>query len=214
MTLAELRTAVLREADAAGIADDADVDGLINGELGELYELIVEAFEDWQVSTATLTIDSGESSAQVPDDFFKAVDLESLRDPNRPQELPRASFLERNRLDLEQSWILQGQTIMVRPIVRAPGTYTLYYVPSFVPLEDEEDEFVVPNQWEMFAVLGAAARLKGEQELDTSALTGRQDQIRKRIAAAAKHRVVGNPRQSRDVQAGSRWNRLGGWERW
>ena len=202
-TLAALHDAVIREADVQGIVDPADLTALLNEELSELYELIVEAFENHYAASTPLTITAGNSSVAIPAAVFKVLDLEDDSDP--PVSLKRFAFNDRNRTS-SLSYVIHGSNILVRPEDSAPGTYTLHYVPIWTDLANDADTFTAPNNWHLYAVFGAAQRLKETQDLDGSALGKRKQALRERIETAAKGRNAGVSQQVRDVRTRRRWD--------
>lgn len=194
-----MRADVIREGDLADIVGSADVDPILNDELSALYELMVASFEDYSVTSAASNITAGQSSVALPATFYKARDLDDLRDAAHPVSLPRFEWADRNRVTTK-SYAIVGSNLLVRPITLAPGNYTLHFVPQYTALVADGDTFSCPNRWHMLAVLNAAARFRAIQDLDSSQLEARADIVRKRIEAAAKQRDAGNPQVARDVR--------------
>jgi len=204
-TLATMRSAVLREADLQlGQVDSDDVDALLNTELAALDELLIEAYQGWRVTTSTLTITAGNDSVALPAAFFQAVDLEEYSSPSSPRQLPRIEFMERTN-PTDWGWYVYGSLLYVKPSTSAPGTYRLWYVPTFTALALDADTYDAPNGWEVHAILGAAIRLRDMQELSTSSLEKRQDAVATRIANAARKRQ--GRRKVRDVRSERASNR-------
>lgn len=198
-TLLAMRTAVLREADLQlGQVDSDDVDAILNTELAALDELLIEAYQGWRVTTSTLVITANTDSIALPAAFFQAVDLEEYSAPTAPRQLPRIEFMERNNPS-EWGWYVYGALLYVKPTTKAPGTYRLWYVPTFTALALDVDTYDAPNGWEVHAILGAAIRLRDEQELSTSSLEKRQTAVAERINNAARKRQ--GKRKVRDVRA-------------
>jgi hypothetical protein len=199
-TLLTMRTAVLREADLQlGQVDSDDVDALLNSELAALDELLIEVYQGWRVSTATLVIAANTDSVALPATFFQAVDLEEYATPSSPRQLPRVEFMERNASDW--GWYVYGALLYVKPTSRAPGTYRLWFVPSFTLLALDADTYDVPNGFEQHAILGAAIRLRNMQELSASGLEERRKVVGERLQNAARKRQ--GRRKVRDVRGGT-----------
>jgi len=200
-TLLTMRTAVLREADLQlGQVDSDDVDALLNSELAALDELLIEVYQGWRVSTATLVITANTDSIALPATFFQAVDLEEYSTPSSPRQLPRVEFMERNAAP-EWGWYVYGALLYVKPTSRAPGTYRLWFVPSFTLLALDADTYDVPNGFEQFGILGAAIRLRNMQELSASGLEERRKVVGERLQNAARKRQ--GKRKVRDVRSGT-----------
>lgn len=205
-TLLTMRTAVLREADLQlGQVDSDDVDALLNTELAALDELLIEAYQGWRASTATLVVPSATTPyVALPADFFQATDLEEYSTASSPRQLPRIEFMERTDPP-DWGWFVYGANLYVVPTTKAAGTYRLWYVPTFTALVADTDPFSAPNGWEVHAILGAAIRLRDMQELSTSSLEKRQAAVAERIANAARKRQ--GKRKVRDVRSERSSNR-------
>lgn len=199
-TLAQLRSAVLLEADLrAGQVDDDDVTTLLNEELGELHELLADAHSDLLKTSGSVTIASGASSASLPAAFWRAV---ALQDSSGTRDLPELEWRDRHAPN-DKGYTIEASTLHVFPAAEAPGTYTLYYIPTFTDLAADGDTVSYPNRWHMYAVLGAAIRLRTMQELSASGLEERRQAVRERIQNAAGQRKA--KRKVRDARGVSTW---------
>jgi len=203
ITLSTLRDRAVAEADAADIFETSEIDQMINDEAAELYELIVEAYENYYVTTADLTITAGNSQVALPDGspdrvMFKLLDVEDLSE-SPALSLPTFEYNDRNRVG-RHSYCIAGDNLLVRPVDRAPGAYRIHYVPEFLPLTSEADTFTAPNNWELAIVFGVAQRLKESQDQDGSALGKRKASLTKRIERSSRSRNAGAPRKARDVK--------------
>jgi hypothetical protein len=207
--LATMRAAVLREADLiSGQVDDLDVNALLNEELAALYELIVDAHEGMFSTTATpVVVASPTDSMTLPADFYRATDLEDVTTLSLPRSLPTFEFKDRNNPPRGRGWCVHGGSILLRPSATAVGTYRLTYVPAYTVLVLDADLFTVPNQWQVYAVLGCAIRLRNMQELSASGLEDRRKDVLVRIQNATSKRK--GPHKARDVRFGWRRGRPG-----
>jgi hypothetical protein len=111
--------------------------------------------------------------------------------------------MERNAPS-QLGWYVYGALLYVKPTTSAPGTYRLWFVPSFTALALDADPYDVPNGFEQYAVLGAAIRLKNMQELSASGLEERRKAVEARLQNAARKRQ--GKRKVRDVR-GESWPR-------
>lgn len=210
-TLATMRADVLVEADLQlGQVNDAVVDRYLNEELGELYELLVQAYEGYFSASANFTLLAGEDAEDLPADFYQATDLEDLSSPAKPISLDTFEFKDRNTFP-GKGWCVHGGQILVRPAASASTTYRLTYVQAFQNL-DPDDSFDIPNNWHVYAVLGAAIRLRSDQELAAGSLQDRRKALAERIANATRKRK--GPRKVRDVRLRGAFLRRRGDERY
>ena len=203
-TLLSMRADVLREADlTAGQVDDADVTALLNGELAALWELLASSWEGWAATDATLVVPVAGEVA-VPADFYRPIDVTDLLSVSNPVSLPAFEFLDRNRTSTK-GWCVNAGKLLVRPLSVAAGSYILTYQPAWLDLVLDGDLTALPNNWHFFAGLGAAARLRGMQELSATELEKRRDDMLVRIQQGATRRK--GPRKVRDVRGISRFGR-------
>lgn len=197
-TFDEMSAMVLVEADlTAGQVDDADVKRRLNEELAATWELLLESFEGWASIDVVVTVDST-GQGDLPADFFKPIDLTDASS-GTPRSLPAFEFLDRNRVTVK-GWCVNASKLMVRPTAYAAGDYTLAYQPQWTDLVASDDTVDFPNNWHMLAVLTAAARFRGDQELSATELEARAKVVLERIQNGSRRRK--GPRKVRDVRRG------------
>ncbi len=154
----------------------------------ELYDLLVESFEDYFVTSGSLTVSSGNSVA-LPADFYKLRGLD-LYEGGRYHPLTSFNFNERGYMDEDQ----------------VTGTYRLWYVPLASDLTADTDSVTVGNGWEDFIEIDAGMRMLIKEESDISALAMLKENVMDRISSMAKNRNVSLPQVITDVYANSNLN--------
>lgn len=199
--LSVMRTAVLAEADSAGVVDSSVVDSILNEELAALHDLLTESFEDYSITSGDVTVLANTDAIALPATFFKVRSVEDTA--NSAEPLLRFNWENRKRVG-RKSYTIFGGNLVIRPTEAVGRTYKVWYVPVFTALTADSDVFTAPNNWHQLAILNSAARVKGLQELSASDLTDRAEKVRKRIESAAKHRDAGEPAKVRDVRGGRR----------
>lgn len=223
VTLLTMLTQVLREADAEGhldmavAADKARVVDYVNAGCERLHDILVEAFEDYQllfnVAASPLTITAPASSVQVS--TASITNLLKVRfvehwpsgtiDVGTPVDVEPVNIAERNRYSGPRAYMFSGNaggggSLRIYPTADAPGVYRLWYTPSMTALAADGDVFPSMNGWHRWAVLDAAIKLKGDMDRDASVLLSRQADLEKHIRSIASRRISGRPAKVRKVR--------------
>lgn len=212
VTLGDLKTRVLDLADAtnSGFIVDGRLGEYINAELSELYDLLVNSFEDYFVTIdQSITLAAGTESYNLPTDFYKALKVFLLSGGQR-YRLARFNLEE---LDYQSPLVdspavsnsdlryrIMGGKIYFHPKPGASGSIDLFYVPEFTNLASDVTtiSFSVPVGWEDFVVYGAAARCMIKEESDPGAYLALKGACRDRIINAAQNRDAGEPMRITD----------------
>lgn len=205
ITLLSLRTRTRQRADMVGsnFCTDTEINGYITDSYKELYDMLVDAVEDYNLSSASSTITTG-STFNLPSDFYKLRGLDDMQDTSTPRTVKKYLFGERNdypyseRLAIgsEYSDVLYrivGATIQIVPPERAARTYRLWYVPTpTIPASDVATIDAV-NGFDEYIVIDAAIKCLIKEESSTTALEKQKANIVERIARMKANRDQGNP---------------------
>lgn len=207
-TLEELRDEVSERADLHNaeiqIGEDA-LDRAINAALKRLYRLLCSVNTDFYLTSATVTIASGEGD--LPFDFWRAHGVEADAGSGDWRSLKRWSWSERNRFSSSSPsdlWACGyraiGSKLRLFPAT-ASGSVRLWYIPAPTPLENPADTFDGIAGFEDFLVVDAAIRIKQRLEEDVSALLLDRKELLEEIASSASERDDAEPDRVRDVDA-------------
>lgn len=215
-TLASLRARALDYADMASSSFPVEdrVRDYINAGLGELHDLLINAFEDYARELSTISLMNGTEAYSLPSDFYKALKVFALHGGHR-YRLRRFSLDELDQLQDDENFVsytpddvnlryrIMGDQIFFTP-VPSGGSVELWYAPQLTELADEGDtvSVMVPVSWEDFVALHAAIRLKIKEESDPSALMTERERIRQNIVAFSATRDAAEPQTVADV---TRW---------
>ena len=218
--LSELRTRARRLADAVGnnFFSDAEVNDYINTGLAELHDILVLKFEDYYVNSATFSLVSGTKSYSLSSigisDFYKLLGLD-IAQGSDVIRIPRYSFQERNifssnsHIHTEKGYTnfrynLNGTNITFVPEPNATDQITVWYVPSYTKLASDGATVsnLVALNWEEYAVVSAAIKMRMKEETSTSGLERELQRIENRIEEAARNRDAGEPMGITDENIG------------
>ena len=226
-TLAELRTRARQRADAVGnnFFTDAEINDYVNIGLGELHDLLVNKFEDYYVSSVSFSLVADQTtytfSAIGLSDFYKLLGVDAVQGGDTVR-VKRFSFPDRNifqsdvalhnsRGYADYEYAIRGETVEFIPTPTSTDTIKLYYIPSYTKLSS--DSATVSNSielnWEEYAVLVAAIKMRQKEETSTAALERDLERITARIEDAARNRDAAEPFGITDETSGilpySRW---------
>jgi len=197
-TLGDLRARALDYADMTGsnFPVEARVNDYINSAASEFYDLLVDSYEDYFLSTQTITLVAGTGNYALPSDFYKAKRVYYLAGGRRFSIHP---------FNLEA---LDGAK--TSPLTA--GTCELWYVPEMQLMVNDSDTVssIIPPMikgWPDYIALGAAIRLLIREESDPSALMAEKKMMQNRIISLAEPRDAGIPDSVQDI--GHRWNDVG-----
>jgi hypothetical protein len=212
VSLATLRTRAKRRADRENSAfiTDPEWTDYINEVVGELHDLIVMSYEDYELKSTTVSLVANTDSYTLPADFYKERGVELIsgglaytlrpfvfRERNRYQMVPGISVDWR----LNMRYQILGNKIRFVPMPDGAASVTLWYIPQATMLSGDSDtlSLSVVTGWEAFIVLGAAIKALAKEEQDTSLLMAEKSEIAQRIRSAAQGRAGGEPQRVSDV---------------
>lgn len=214
VTLATLRSKVRTRADmpTASFITDAELDEIINSAWGELYDLLVGTFEDYNLSSGTISVVSGTDTYSLASDFYKVRGVDLLISGAAGNFVPLKRYEWSERGDLSSvyrgatlvsggeslRYTIRGDATGNPKIVFAPvpdGSYSVkvWYVPERVTLTVVQDLILVAS-WEEFLVTLAAKMCLAKEENEVGHLEADLARLRARIAAAAGQRDADAPR--------------------
>jgi hypothetical protein len=216
-TLADLRTAAKRQIDRINskTPSDAEWNEWINGSAAELWDEIVTVYEDqfttylvtadpkasvFNVSNISALVDAIVLPGEDPIRLFKLRELEySLNGEWYPlPSIPKQEWYKYTTpiaSDQPLGYTLLGDEIHVLPSSTSAQVYRLFYIPSFVQMYDDADEFVVPNRWWEYVIVDACIKARSKFQEDASLEMARKSSILSRIKRAASNRTPGASRR-------------------
>jgi len=201
-TLLQFRDQVRDRADlvADNFVLDATLTTWINKSIAELYDLLIQASEDWYLASAPVTVNSGGVSFPVPTGMIRWRGLDRRIGGTDYTHVKKGVFRERLTYT-EPRYILAGGTVYIYPTTSAPGTYLQWYVPVFTPLAADGDTFDGINGWEEYVIVDVAIKCRVKGEEDASDLFTAKAIQRARIQTMAASRDGSEAPRITDVHA-------------
>lgn len=180
--------------------DTTELIPYINSSAGELYDLLVQTYDDYNLSYTSngLTITSG-NSVPLPSDFLKPRGVDIFLDSTQPYSVRPFNFQERNRY---ANTLFRGPTgpynvkyrcqdgyLFIEPVSAAPGTYYLWYTPVFTPfvyVTDTLPSYMSNNSWSEYIVLDVCVKMQDKLQLDSTPYERKKEPLRQRILAMSR----------------------------
>ena len=204
VTLTSMRTLVRQMADIVNnnVCTDAEINSYLNLELDELYDLLIDTYEDYFISSSSISIVSGTASYAIPSDFYKIRGVDIIISASESFSLRAFQFEERNQYGTGDAkslrYQLRGSLLHFIPSPTVTVTGTLWYIPARTDTASG-GSFDSINGWHDYAIAGAAIRCNNKQETDVSWLIKQKNDIKERVLSLASKRDVGSPRRVVDV---------------
>lgn len=195
----------------------------INQSYFELYDLLVDTYEDYYVTgPVTLTTD-GSNMVPMPNDFYKLMGVDgSPGSTNAFVTLKKFNFIARNRYIYPQlpntllgifnpQYRLVGNNLMLIPTPQAGQSIRIWYIPKLTQLLQDTDILKGISGWSEYVICDAAIKALQKEESDVSVLMAQKGALIKRIEESAMNRDAGQPDTISDTRSYSdRWGGYGG----
>ena len=213
VTLSELRTRVRERADMvySQFVSDSELRSYINASARKLYDLLVEAGEDYYSASLTFTLATGEASYTLPANTvykLRGLDIQeggAWLPVGSYQQLERGHWQQNSidRLIAKVKYRLFSDTLEFLPADQTAGTYRLRYVPFMTAMVSDSDTFNGYNGYEEYIVVDAAIKCKDKEESSTTVLEREKLELERKISAVSGERDYAAPDRVEDVRSGS-----------
>jgi len=201
--LATFRSRIRDRADLVNdmFIQDGTLNQWINDSISELYDLLVQASEDWYVVSTPQTVTAPASTFTAPAGMLRFHGLDRDLGGGTYESVKRGVFRERLTYT-ERRYVLTAGTFRLFPVSSAPGNYVVWYTPVFTPMEDDGDTFDGIDGWEEYVVVDVAAKCREKAgDEDPSDFLSRKAVLRARIQTMTATRDGGEPPRVVDVHA-------------
>lgn len=200
VSLSTLRSKSRFRADLvnSNFVTDAELNGYIQDSYKELYDLLVEAVEDYGLTSSNVTISSG-NTMPIPATLYKLRGVDDITDTGNPRTVRKFMFGERNdylfseRMSLgaefaDVMYRMLGSVIEILPPDRAARPYTLWFVPTPTVPTADSDTIDVINGFDEYIVIDAAIKCKIKSEENHADLDKAKANMLDRVYRMRKNR--------------------------
>lgn len=206
ITLAQLRARVqtLYDVEGSTVLTDPQWNTLVNDGIRALWADVTAINKDFRVTAgAPFTIASGQTNP-LPADFREVRGVAINYGTSSVQWLTR-SGLRSGAYGGERTYRVQGANLVIEPFARAPGTYTLLYVPAAPVLVNDGDVFDAElEQFQDYPVLHAVVEALGREESDITQFAAMLGAVKSRVTRWAADARSADPGEVEDVR-GRTW---------
>lgn len=226
MSLFELRLRSQQRADRVNstFVSTSEWNNYINQSYFELYDLLVDTYEDYYLKSYQFTTDGTNNTYALPADFYKAmgVDIGLATSNNARVTVKKFEFIGRNRYvypNITSTFLgvfnleyrIMGGNIMLIPTPSSGQIMTLWYIPRLTMLLADSDLADGISGWTEYIITDAAIKALQKEESDTSVLMMQKQALIKRIEDSAMNRDAGQPDCISNTRTwGERWGAYGG----
>lgn len=212
-TLSAIRDSIRQRCDMVNstFITDAEFNNMINSSYAELYDILVSRFEDYYTTSTSSTVTSGNYQIAVPADFYKLRGVDRLTSGTEYYSLKGFNFSERNSYNnsavfntfnqIDIRYRLVGSNIELTPQSSAPGTYRLWYIPTYTTLSSDSDTLDGVNGWEEYIIVDCCIKALEKEESNTATFERQKKELRKRIEEMASLRDINSQGTINDVYA-------------
>jgi hypothetical protein len=198
----------------SGFVTDAEVTNWLNEEGAELYDLMVQRYEQWFTQVNAVTISTG-STYTLPSNTQKLVSIDKV-DGNNRWPLREIPYMERARYNSDYLtyfsnvgpvpvYYILGATVQLLPRTVAAATYEVASVTGYTDLVNPTDDlpaFMKLSRWHAYMIVGAAIKILQKEESDVSVLLQEKLALKARIENAASNRDTSGGERIADVMGG------------
>jgi hypothetical protein len=213
-TLATLRTRCRQRADKVNstFVSDAEVNELINQAISELHGILVTFYEDYVLTTASLTITENVEYTALPTDIFKPLAVFLTDTAGNRYKLNRFN-LEDLAPSSQSSWPwsaspatyayrVAGNRVYWYPKPISAATAEIWYAPQFTRLVADGDVINVAyvDGWDEFIVNDVAMKIRLKEEGDANSHMQMKAAFLQRLKDEAASRDAFRPMRVVDVE--------------
>lgn len=215
MELSELRQRFQTLYDVNGsavlsVGNGGEIDQLINDGYRALWAEVTAVNKDFRVNVDSFTIATGQVHA-LPADFSEVRTVR--RDPGTAQQVYLTRYGPKSAANMyDRAYRLADTNLYIEPLVRAPGSYALDYIPQ-CPFLDASDTMVDAElaRFQDFIVYHAVIAALGREESDPSTFfvlmngtpDGKDPGARGRVRRWASDQRSADPSMVEDVRRSS-----------
>lgn len=222
-TLGQLRDAVRARGqyeNSIDISDSLLLDFLNKG-IAETYDLIVQKWQDYYTTSASVSVVAGVQSYPLPSDFYKLRKVEIVLTGTKtgrlfPHDLIDAHLYTSGAgIAHRFRYRIQAGNLVLVPVPSGVDTLILYYIPYAPKLVDADDSFDGINQYEELVIQFALRLCKIREDLPHDDIDQEIARLTARIRTAADGVDASEPFYLCDYGGGSGFGGgsggFGGW---
>lgn len=189
----------------------------INQAYFELYDLLVDVYEDYFVQEPLVVTTDGTGNIALPSDFYKLLGVDFGAGGTGYITVKKFEFIARNRYVYPQittsalgvfnlRYRLMGSNLMLIPTPQGGQSARIWYIPKLTQLLQDTDILKGVSGWSEYVIVDAGIRALQKEESDVSVLMAQKMALIKRIEESSMNRDAGQPDAISDLKTNAeRW---------
>ena len=217
-TVTELIAATRQRANMenTSFVTDDEILYLLNRAHTELYDAVVQTYEEYFLESVSVPIVSGTDTYSLPDNFYKVLGVDLSIDAERAISLKRFVFTERNKYKTTiyaphipasiYLYAVQGMNLKLIPSPKENRNATLWFVPLPKKLVisnpgTNETDYVDIRlaMYDDYLVLDSAINIMLKEESNPAAYISERDGYMDSVIKSAANRDTNEPGRVTDV---------------
>jgi hypothetical protein len=145
---------------------------------------LVQSFENWLVTSTSVSLVNGQEGYSLPSDMLKVVRIEDVQDTTSPVPLTPMSLNDKDDVSRGGVWVnltstrsvtnyaIKGKSFIVRPIpnINATNALKIYYSKRLPDFSSASSVSELPLEYHELLALGIVRRALIQQEASTEAI--------------------------------------------
>jgi hypothetical protein len=190
---------------ASKFIDDDELIEYIDLAYAEMYNLLVDTYQDYKVTFANFTTQSGINIYQLPTNCYKVrgldcengISAKSFMFEER-ERLANTTYLN-DGLQTNLRYCVLGDTLLLLP-TPAEESLTLWYVPVPARITDEDQVIDGVAGFEQYIIAHVCIEIANKNETDPTVFERKLARVEKKITTFAANRDAAEPRQVIDAR--------------
>lgn len=205
LSVLEQRVQTLYDVSGSTVLSGPELDQFINDAYRVLWAMVVAVNKDFRITPLPFTLAAGVQSVAFPADF---MEVRFVRlNPGTDNQIYLTKFgAKSGSQQWERSYRPAGSTLVIEPLQRAAGAYSLDYIPQPPVLAAPTDSLDAElDQFADFIVYHAATTALVREETDTTQLQSLLGAVAGRVSRWASDQRSADPDRIEDVRRRSPW---------
>jgi hypothetical protein len=235
LSLGQTRLMAKQRADMVNsqFVTDSEWNTYINQSYFELYDLLVNVFEDYFVADPVIITTDGSDSYALPNGtnfsgarpYYKLLGVDCGQGPtsnNAWVTLKKFEFIKRNAYiypNVTSTYLgvfnvqyrVLGNKIKFIPVPSANQYMRIWYIPRMQWLLRDTDILEGISGWGEYVIVDAAIKAMQKEESDVSVLMLQKQMLKARIEESASNRDAGAPDTISNTRGNTGYGKAGGW---
>ena len=199
--IAEVRA--IADMENTQFVTDDQINLWLNAAYRELYNMLINSYELYNIATDDITTVSGTKDYALPADFLKLIKVFYVSSDGREYPLTRMNLHTADTYAFRDSevskYVLLGNNLRLWPIPNTGKTIRIYYNPAATVFAKTDTDIDFEQHQDEFCIVSAAVKCLEKEQTPTTELMTDRERLRKQCLSAIEPRDVSDSLQIADV---------------